>query len=41
MAKGIVLNANIDVREERERLDVAVLVEGIVHYVNVALTDGL
>ena len=41
MAKGIVLNANIDVCEERERLDVAVLVESIVHYVDVVLTDGL
>ena len=41
MAEGVLGGADVDVGEERESLDVAVLVGGVVGHVHVALADSL
>ena len=41
VAECVALSANIDVAEERERLDFAVLVHRILSHVHIALADSL
>ena len=41
VAEGVALGANVDIAEERKRLDVAVLVHRVVGHVHVTLANGL